>query len=152
MQFKLYFDTDIPLIYRSVSYFLYLLICTPRMPRLIWVFAGRTLILLVLSCLGSYLKLLPYVSCWFHAIRMSDHFKPNTSFYWKTFKYSICMDVLTRTLYFMKYLTLNNTRQLRLDYDLVLLVCKPNHLLVSKDPNQTISWSVRTLTKPSPGQ
>ena len=28
---------------------------TGRMPRLIWVFAGRTLILLVLSCHGSYL-------------------------------------------------------------------------------------------------
>ena len=28
---------------------------TRRMPRLIWVFAGRTLILLVLSCRGSYL-------------------------------------------------------------------------------------------------
>ena len=27
---------------------------TSRMPRLIWVFAGRTLILLVLSCRGSY--------------------------------------------------------------------------------------------------
>ena len=27
-----------------------------RMPRLIWVFAGRTLILLVLSCRGSYSK------------------------------------------------------------------------------------------------
>ena len=27
---------------------------TGRMPRLIWVFAGRTLILLVLSCRGSY--------------------------------------------------------------------------------------------------
>ena len=27
---------------------------TGRMPRLIWVFAGRTLILLVLSCLGSH--------------------------------------------------------------------------------------------------
>ena len=29
---------------------------TGRMPRLIWVFAGRTLILLVLSCPGSYDK------------------------------------------------------------------------------------------------
>ena len=29
---------------------------TGRMPRLIWVFAGRTLILLVLSCRGSYNK------------------------------------------------------------------------------------------------
>ena len=28
---------------------------TGRMPRLIWVFAGRTLILLVLSCRGSYI-------------------------------------------------------------------------------------------------
>ena len=28
---------------------------TARMPRLIWVFTGRTLILLVLSCRGSYL-------------------------------------------------------------------------------------------------
>ena len=27
---------------------------TGRMPRLVWVFAGRTLILLVLSCRGSY--------------------------------------------------------------------------------------------------
>ena len=27
---------------------------TGRMPRLIWVFAGRTLILLVLSCRGSF--------------------------------------------------------------------------------------------------
>ena len=30
---------------------------TGRMPRLIWVFAGRTLILLVLSCPGSYLHM-----------------------------------------------------------------------------------------------
>ena len=30
---------------------------TGRMPRLIWVFAGRTLILLVFSCRGSYLEL-----------------------------------------------------------------------------------------------
>ena len=29
---------------------------TGRMPRLIWVFAGRTLTLLVLSCRGSYLE------------------------------------------------------------------------------------------------
>ena len=29
---------------------------TGRMPRLIWVFAGRTLILLVLSCRGSLIK------------------------------------------------------------------------------------------------
>ena len=29
---------------------------TGRMPSLIWVFAGRTLILLVLSCRGSYFK------------------------------------------------------------------------------------------------
>ena len=29
---------------------------TGRMPKLIWVFAGRTLILLVFSCLGSYFK------------------------------------------------------------------------------------------------
>ena len=29
---------------------------TGRMPRLIWVFAGRTAILLVLSCGGSYMK------------------------------------------------------------------------------------------------
>ena len=28
-----------------------------RMPRLIWVFAGRTVILLVLSCRGSYISL-----------------------------------------------------------------------------------------------
>ena len=30
---------------------------TGRMPRLIWVFAGRTLTLLVLSCRGSFVKL-----------------------------------------------------------------------------------------------
>ena len=30
---------------------------TGRMPRLIWVFAGRTLILLVLSCRGSYVHI-----------------------------------------------------------------------------------------------
>ena len=30
---------------------------TGRMPRLIWVFAGRTLILLVLSCRGSYMQI-----------------------------------------------------------------------------------------------
>ena len=30
---------------------------TGRMPRLIWVFAGRTVTLLVLSCCGSYLNL-----------------------------------------------------------------------------------------------
>ena len=35
---------------------------TGRMPRLIWVFAGRTLILLVLSCCGSYCIILLYVS------------------------------------------------------------------------------------------
>ena len=29
---------------------------TGRMPRLIWVFAGHTLILLVLSCRGSYIE------------------------------------------------------------------------------------------------
>ena len=34
---------------------------TGRMPRLIWVFAGRTLILLVLSCHGSYiLRSMPF--------------------------------------------------------------------------------------------
>ena len=32
---------------------------TGRMPRLIWVFAGRTLILLVLSCRGSYIHWKP---------------------------------------------------------------------------------------------
>ena len=32
---------------------------TGRMPRLIWVFAGRTLILLVLSCRGSYVHIKP---------------------------------------------------------------------------------------------
>ena len=32
---------------------------TGRMPRMIWVFAGRTLILLVLSCRGSYILNLP---------------------------------------------------------------------------------------------
>ena len=31
---------------------------TGRMPRLIWVFAGRTLVLLVLSCRGSYINCL----------------------------------------------------------------------------------------------
>ena len=35
---------------------------TGRMPRLIWVFAGRTFILLVLSCLGSF-RLLYHVFC-----------------------------------------------------------------------------------------
>ena len=35
---------------------------TGRMPRLIWVFAGRTLILLILSCRGSFdLKAVIYV-------------------------------------------------------------------------------------------
>ena len=40
---------------------------TGRMPRLIWVFAGRTLILLVLSCRGSYSSyrlLFVYFSTW----------------------------------------------------------------------------------------
>ena len=32
---------------------------TGRMPRLIWVFAGHTLILLVLSCRGSFFKSIP---------------------------------------------------------------------------------------------
>ena len=32
---------------------------TGRVPRLIWVFAGRTLILLVLSCRGSYIYVQP---------------------------------------------------------------------------------------------
>ena len=36
---------------------------TGRMPRLIWVFAGRTLILLVLSCRGSYV-LTTFQLCW----------------------------------------------------------------------------------------
>ena len=31
------------------------------MPRLIWVFAGRTLILLVLSCRGSYVHIKPFL-------------------------------------------------------------------------------------------
>ena len=43
---------------------------TGRMPRLIWVFAGRTLILLVLSCRGSYVtrfisRMLLCSSIWF---------------------------------------------------------------------------------------
>ena len=40
---------------------------TGRMPRLIWVFAGRTLTLLVLSCRGSHilLFLVFYVGYWF---------------------------------------------------------------------------------------
>ena len=33
---------------------------TGRMPRLIWVFAGRTLILLVLSCRGSFVGKCPF--------------------------------------------------------------------------------------------
>ena len=35
---------------------------TRRMPRLIWVFAGRTFTVLVLSCRGSYLKLIPTIT------------------------------------------------------------------------------------------
>ena len=31
-----------------------------RMPRMIWLFAGHTVILLVLSCCGSFLLLLPF--------------------------------------------------------------------------------------------
>ena len=40
---------------------------TGRMPRLIWVFAGRTLILLVLSCHGSHVKTKGFYEnvCWF---------------------------------------------------------------------------------------
>ena len=36
---------------------------TGQMPRLIWVFAGRTAILLVLSCRGSYNAFFPLSAC-----------------------------------------------------------------------------------------
>ena len=39
------------------------------MPRLIWVFAGRTLILLVLSCHGSYLQWLGTYLPWYFLMR-----------------------------------------------------------------------------------
>ena len=38
---------------------------TGRMPRLIWVFAGRTLILLILSCRWSESSLGAHSFCWF---------------------------------------------------------------------------------------
>ena len=37
---------------------------TGRMPRLIWVFAGRTLILLVLSCSGSNIAMCQFLFLW----------------------------------------------------------------------------------------
>ena len=40
---------------------------TGRMPRLIWVFAGRTVILLILSCRGSYFQ----VVYWTYSNKMS---------------------------------------------------------------------------------
>ena len=38
---------------------------TGRMPRLIWVFAGRTAILLVLSCRGSFVEQIRHASLYF---------------------------------------------------------------------------------------
>ena len=40
---------------------------TGRMPRLIWVFAGRTLILLILSCRGSFKQMRTTIFVWTHS-------------------------------------------------------------------------------------
>ena len=48
---------------KKVWFFSYQL-SAQRMPSLIWVFAGLTFILLVLSCRGSYLTVLLLICCW----------------------------------------------------------------------------------------
>ena len=50
---------------------------TGRMPRLIWFFAGRTLILLVLSCRGSNMVLL-YLHTK-HSIEFHNHIDSDTT-------------------------------------------------------------------------
>ena len=46
---------------------------TGQMPRLIWVFAGRTLILLVLSCRGSYLVSVLPAKCDRDLLKVARH-------------------------------------------------------------------------------
>ena len=64
---------------------------TGRMPRLIWVFAGHTLIFLVLSCRGSNIKtMLQCVKIFAVAQQTHAHFQPQNVYcdqtlsHWKT--------------------------------------------------------------------
>ena len=62
---------------------------TGQMPRLIWVFAGRSRILLVLSCRGSYISYMSIV----HRLRSSMFVHYNQDF---IFHLSLCMTKPTK--------------------------------------------------------